>query len=84
MDLEGTIKRMDKGKEGQIAHGENRGVKIRSRGGGWAVSAEGEEPGEHGVEMTPAGTEVSQEHSAGQEEERNEKGCWTRLLLGTG
>lgn len=34
MDLEGTIKRMEKRKEGQIAHGENRGVKIRSRGGG--------------------------------------------------
>lgn len=34
MDLEGTIKRMEKGKEGQIAPGENRGVKIRSRGMG--------------------------------------------------
>lgn len=77
------MKRMAKGKEGQIAPGENRGVKIRSRGVGIA-SAEGEEPGEHGVEMTPAGKEVSQEHFAGQEKERNEKGCWMRLLLGTG
>lgn len=58
---------------------------LKSGAGVWgAASAEGEEPGEHGVEMTPAGKEVGQEHSAGQEKERNEKGCWMRLLLGTG
>lgn len=57
---------------------------LKSGAGVWGAVSAGEEPGEHGMEMTPAGTEVSQEHSAGQEEERNEKGCWMRLLLGTG
>ena len=60
------MKRTVKGKEGQIARGEKRGVKIRSKVWGWGEVEQGKEPGEHCTERTPAGTEVSQGHSAGQ------------------
>lgn len=57
--MKGTVK----GKQGQIAHREKRGVKVRCKvwRGKWS-----KEPREHRTERTPAGTGASQGHSAGQ------------------